>query len=196
MMKMNQCLAVAAVAAALGLGSTSLTAQDNPPEKGSSPGGRGDRGSGRGNFDPSQFRERMMESFKDRLEIKDDTEWKAMQPLIEKVMDAQRAVISERMRGAFGRGGRPPGGDNNGSGDKGGGRGGFRGGFGGEPSAEAEALQKAVDSKASNAELKAATAKLVAARKDKQEELEKAQAELRKVLSVRQEAIATLAGLL
>jgi hypothetical protein len=137
----------------------------------------------------------MMEGFKERLEIKDDADWKALQPLIEKVMDAQRAVISDRIRGAFGRGGRPPGGDNNGSGDQGGRRS-SRGGFGGEPSAEAEALQKAIDGKAPNSELKAAIAKFVESRKDKQAELEKAQAELRKVLSVRQEAIATVSGLL
>ena len=64
------------------------------------------------------------------------------------------------------------------------------------PSPEAEALQKAIDAKASNAELKAAMAKYNAARKEKQEALDKAQAELRKVLSVRQEAIAVSSGLL
>lgn len=63
-------------------------------------------------------------------------------------------------------------------------------------SPEEEALQKALDAKASNADLKAALAKFVAARKQEQANLEKAQAELRQVLSVRQEASATLAGLL
>jgi hypothetical protein len=188
MMKMKQ-LVMAGTAIVMCLGATQIVAQDNSADSGKS--GR----SGRGNFDPSQFRERMMEGFKERLEIKDDADWKALQPLIEKVMDAQRAVISDRIRGAFGRGGRPPGGDNNGSGDQGGRRS-SRGGFGGEPSAEAEALQKAIDGKAPNSELKAAIAKFVESRKDKQAELEKAQAELRKVLSVRQEAIATVSGLL
>jgi len=57
-------------------------------------------------------------------------------------------------------------------------------------------LQRAIEGKASNAELKAALAKFVEARKTKQAELEKAQAELRKVLSLRQEAVATQNGLL
>jgi hypothetical protein len=57
-------------------------------------------------------------------------------------------------------------------------------------------LEKAIDAKASNAELKAALAKFAEARKQKQANLEKAQAELRKVLTVRQEAIASRDGLL
>ena len=44
--------------------------------------------------------------------------------------------------------------------------------------------------------MKAALAKYVASRKAKQAELETAQTELRKVLTPRQEAIATLNGLL
>ena len=44
--------------------------------------------------------------------------------------------------------------------------------------------------------LKAALAKYIESRKAKQAELETAQANLRKVLSVRQEAIASLNGLL
>ena len=59
-----------------------------------------------------------------------------------------------------------------------------------------EALQKAVESKAPADELKAKLAKLREARKEKEAALEKAQEDLRKVLSVRQEAAAVLAGLL
>lgn len=75
------------------------------------------------------------------------------------------------------------------------------GGQGGRPSlfgsnADVESLQKAIDSKASNTEMKAAIAKFQEARKAKMADLEKAQADLRKVLSVRQEAIATANGLL
>ena len=88
----------------------------------------------------------------------------------------------------FGRRGR--------GGDTGGDQGGRRGGFFGQPSPEAEALTRAIEGKASNAELKAALAKFVEARKVKQAELEKAQTELRKVLSLRQEAVATQNGLL
>jgi hypothetical protein len=57
-------------------------------------------------------------------------------------------------------------------------------------------LQKAIESKAPADELKAKLAKLREARKEKEAALEKAQEDLRKVLSVRQEAAAVLAGLL
>ena len=53
----------------------------------------------------------------------------------------------------------------------------------GTPSPEAEALQKAIDSKASKAEMKAALDKYVASRKAKQADLEKAQAALRELLT-------------
>ncbi len=66
----------------------------------------------------------------------------------------------------------------------------------GAPNPDAEALQKAIDSKASKAELKAALEKYVKSRKEKQAEMEKAQAALRELLTPRQEAIATLNGLL
>jgi len=148
--------------------------------------GGGRRG---GNFDPAQFRERMMERVKEDLEITDNSEWSAIQPLIQKVMDARMAAMTGMGRGMMGpRRGRP--GDNN-TGDQ---QARQRGPFGRQPSPEVEALQRAVDGKASNAELKTAVAKVEEARKAKQAELEKAQADLRKVLTVRQEAIATLNG--
>jgi hypothetical protein len=182
MRRMTQMLAIAGVACVASFGSNKAWAQQ-------------DNGGRRG-FDPAraqEFQQRMMDSLKDELEVKDD-EWSALQPLIQKVMDARRAVDSERIRGFF-RGGRGGGGDNNGGGDNGGRR---RGGFGGmtEPSPEAEALQKAIESKASNSEMKAALAKYQEARKAKQADLETAQANLKKVLTVRQEAILTSRGLL
>src|SRR5262249_14694618 len=107
---------------------------------------------------------------------------------VQKVMDARREMFMGR--GMFG------GGRRRGGGDQGGDQGGNRRGPFGQPSPEAEALQRAIDSKASNSELKAALAKYVDSRKAKQADLEKAQADLRKVLSLRQEAIATADGLL
>ena len=156
----------------------------------------------------AEFQQRRMDNLKEQMEIKDDTEWKAIQPLVQKVMDAQRGAMADRMRGAMrgfgGRGGGPGGpggggnnnaGDNNNN-DQGGGR--RRGGFGGggEPSPEAAALEKAVEAKASNSEMKAALQKYIEARKAKEAELAAAQESLRKVLTVRQEAIATVNGLL
>ena len=73
-------------------------------------------------------------------------------------------------------------------------RGGMRGNMQSNP--EAEALQKLIDSNGSNDDLKAAVAKLVDAHKQKQVALEKAQSDLRSLLSVRQEAIAYSMGLL
>lgn len=185
-MKSTTLLAMVGAAAVLCFGAGEIVAQNNPG--GGQDGQRGGRqGRGGGNFDPAQ----RMERLKEDLEIKDDTEWKAIEPLIQKVTDAQRVVFSDRMRGMFGRGPRPSG-DNPTGGNDQGERRNFRGGFGGEPSPEAEALQKAIDGKAPNAELKAALAKFLETRKAHQAALEKAQADLRKVLTPRQEAIATL----
>jgi len=184
LMKLKQRLLLAGAAAliALGVSQSALAQQDNPP--GGPPGG------GRGNFDPAQFRQRMMDRLKEQLEVTDDTEWKALEPLIQNVTEARRATMSGMGRGMFGGGPRRGGGDNAGGG---GGRG---PGPGGQSSPEADALQKAIDAKAPKAEVKAALEKFIAYRKAKQAELEKAQDELRKVLTSRQEAIATLNGLL
>lgn len=163
-----------AAAVVLLLGAGHLNAQD-----------RQDRG-GRGNFDPEQMRARMMERYRESFEVKDDAEWKLIEGRITKVMDARREM------GGFGRGfGGPPrrGGD-----DQGGG--GDRRRFGPEPSPEAEALQKAIEAKASNDEIKTKLAKYRESQKTKQANLEKTQSELRQVLSVKQEANAVLMGLL
>lgn len=159
-------------------------------------GGGGQRGAGAGgrNFDPAQMQQRMMDNIKEQLEVTDETEWKAIQPLVQKVMDARRATMSGMGRGMFGgprRGGPPGGADNAPAADQQNRRG---GGMFGQPSPEAEALQKAIDAKAPKAELKAAVAKYQAATKAKQAELEQAQEALRKVLTARQEAIATVNG--
>ncbi len=70
------------------------------------------------------------------------------------------------------------------------------GGFGPQPSPELDALRKALDSKAPAEEIKAKLADVRAARKKKEAELEKAQDELRDMLSPRQEAVAVTLGLL
>ena len=186
-MKINQWLVMAGIAAVIGLGATQVVAQPN--NGGQNGGGRRNRG----NFDPAQMRQRMLEGYKEVLEVSDDTEWKAIEPLVQKVMDARRDTMSGMGRGMFGRGGPGRGGDAQPADQQGGQR---RGGFGGTPNPDAEALQKAIDSKASKTEIKAALDKYVASRKARQATLEQAQADLRKVLTSRQEAIATLNGLL
>jgi Spy/CpxP family protein refolding chaperone len=189
-MKLKQALKASGVAILMALTAVTVSAQDNPPGQPGQGRRNGGQGGPGGNFDPAQFQQRMMERTKEQLEITDDNEWKAIEPLVQKVMDARRETLGGLGRG-FGRGGRGGGnGGNNGNNNGG------RGGFGGTPDPAAEALQKAIDAKAPNAEIKSALAKYVASRKEKQAELDKAQAALRKVLTPRQEAIAALNGLL
>lgn len=200
----------------------------------------------RENFDPQQMHQRMMERLRDRFDVKDDAEWKAIAERIDKVMQARRDVggpMGVRPLGLPGRPGGPggfagsggPGGPDGfrGPGRPGGpppqagegrpegfgpppgapgerpgsgqgpsqfrnrlGRPGGMGGFNREANPEMEALHKAIQDHASNAELKDKLAALRASRAKKEVELEKAQDELRAVLSTRQEAIAVTLGLL
>ncbi len=191
------------MASGLFVGAANLLAQDAPPP---------------GNFDPAQMRQRMMERLRNALDVKDDTEWGAISERISKVLDARRAVRGPGGPGGFGGPGGPPRGANRpaagvGPGDGGGPeqadsssgpgpRSEFRGPPGGpagpnaEPSPEAQALRKAIDAKAPTTELKARVAEFKAARQKKQADLEKAQEELRQILTVQQEAVAITFGLL
>jgi hypothetical protein len=176
-------LALAGVAAVLSLGAGNAAAQN-----------RRGGGQGGGNFDPEQFRQRMLDRYKEQLEVKNDDEWKVISGLIEKVTTAQR----ETRIGGFGGfgGGRRGGGGGTGGDTAAAGGGNNRNPFGGEPNVDAEALQKALEAKASSDEIKSKLAKLRDAQKEKEAKLAKAQDELRKVLSVRQEATAVMMGLL
>jgi hypothetical protein len=155
----------------------------------------------------------MLERVRERLEVTDDAEWQALSPQITKVMDARRGVGG--FGGPGGPGGpggsggppqRPPGDDNGpgaggpppsgGDSDRGPGGPPPGAGFGREANPEAEALRKALEAKSPSSDLKAKLAQLVEARKKKQAELQKTQDELRKLLTLRQEAIATSMGLL
>jgi hypothetical protein len=178
-MKAKNLLTICGVAAALMLSAGSIFAQN---DNGGAPGGPGPGGR-RGNFDPAQMQQRMMQRFQDALAITNDTEWSAIQPLVQKVMDARMAV---GMGGRFGRGGR------------GGGQGGPGGGGGafGQPNPDRDALQQAIDDNAPTAQIKELLVKYQASQKAKQAALIAAQADLRKVLTVKQEAAATLSGLL
>jgi hypothetical protein len=185
MKRLSQWLAVAGVASSLLLGVSTSMAQDDQNRGGRNRGGFGG--------DPAEFRQRMMEGIREQFAVKDDAEWKAIEPLVQGVMDARRDV---GVGGNMGRMFRRPGGDNNNAGGGGGER--RRGGggpFGGEPDPAQEALDKAVDSKASKEELKAAMAKVRASKKEKEAKLAKAQDELKKVLSTEQEAVALSMGL-
>jgi hypothetical protein len=149
-----------------------------------------------GGFDPSKMQQMMMDGYREQLEITNADEWQAIQPRIQKVLDCRRemgaggmGMMARMFRRAAGGNGPPEGAP------AGGGAPGF-GAFGPKPGPEEEALQTAIDSKASKEVVKAALAKFLDARKAKQAKLEAAQADLRNVLTPRQEAIAALSGLL
>jgi len=147
-------------------------------------GGRGGRGGGGGGFGGggggggANFQQMQMQRYQTALNITNDDEWAAIQPLIQKVVDA---------RTALGTGGR-------GFGRRGGGGGG--GANAAQANPERDALQNAVDSDAPASQVKDLLAKYQNSQKAKQAKLLAAEADLRKVLTVTQEAEATLSGLL
>ena len=147
-------------------------------------GGKG----GRGNFDPAQMQERLREQFG----VTDDAEWTLISERLTKLSEIRRSA-----GGGMGRGG--PGGPGGGPGGPGGGPGGpsSRGGRGG-PSGnpEQDSLRAAIMDKLPDAELKSRLERLREVRKQNEAKVSKAQEELRAVLSVRQEAVAVMFGLL
>ena len=133
----------------------------------------------------------MLAAARERLEVTDDAEWKVISDRVMKVMELRRATMSGGV-GMFGGRGGPPGGDRGSSGgDSNAGRG-FRGG--GSP--ELAALSSAVNDKLPDAEIKSRLDRLRESRKDSEAKLAQAQDDLRAVLSVRQEAMAVVFGLL
>src|SRR5690349_15307661 len=112
MKKLTQLLALTR-ACMLAFGATQLNAQDQGDRPQRRQGGErvqgGDRGGRGGNFDPAEMQQRRLERTKENLEVKDDTEWKAIEPFVTKVMETQRESmafnVGGMMRGmGFGRG--------------------------------------------------------------------------------------------
>jgi hypothetical protein len=158
----------------------------------------GDDNGGRrgGNFNPEDMQARMLTTLRERLEVTDDEEWKLISDRITKVTELRRnAAGGGGMMPFAGRGG--PGGDSNRGGDRGSdsGRGSFRGGTRGG-STEMSALQTALRDKLPDAEIKSRLDRVREARKDNEVKLSKAQEDLRALLTVRQEAVAVMVGLL
>jgi hypothetical protein len=198
-MKMRLLLGVLGAAGVLCASGGSLLAQDD--NDGPPPGG----------FDPAQFQKRMQEQVRKNLDITNDEDWAAVQPLVQKVMDARRQAREGGGPGMFGPGPGGPGGfggpggppPDGGPGGPGGGPpdggpdgpGGPGGPFGPPQSAERQALQKAIADRAPSTQVKEALASYRASRQEKQAQLEAAQANLKSVLTGRQEAAAVLMGL-
>jgi hypothetical protein len=174
---------------------------------GGGPGGPGGFGGGfgGGNFDPAAFQQQMQQRLltqdRETLAITNDDEWAVIQPLIQKVMDAQQALgtgggMFGRMGGGRGRGGAIAGVAGGAPGAAPGGAAGGAAAMGPEVSDEQQALQQAINSNAPAAEIRKALAAYRASRKVLQDNLETAQNNLRKVLTIKQEAQAVLLGLL
>lgn len=186
-MKKNQLLAMCAIAAALFLSAGTVLAQNGNGGNNGGNNNGGNNGRNR-NFDPAQFQQRIMDRVRQELNFTNDTDWSAVQPLVQKVLDAQRDARGAGMGRMFARN------RGNNNGDQQGGN--NRGNFGQQPSPEGDALQSAIDSDAPAAQIQDLLTKYQAAQKAKQAKLIAAQANLRAVLTVKQEAQATLLGLL
>jgi hypothetical protein len=202
-MKLNRIFNMCAVAAALvftagsafaqqdnGNGNGNGNATDNGGQRRNRQGGGGGGFGGYQNMTPEERNQRAMDGIRDSLNFTNDTDWSAVQPLVQKVVDARRDVFASQMRSMFGGRNRGQGG-----GGQGGGPAGGRGGFGGQPSPEQEALQNALDADAPAAQVKDLLAKYKASQLAKQAKLEAAQDALKSVLSSKQEAQAYLLGL-
>jgi hypothetical protein len=167
---------------------------DNAQQGDRGPGGDrgGRRGGGGGNFNPEEFRQRMMDRFKEQLGVNDE-EWQVLQPKVERVLAAQRDTRAGGGMGFGGRGGGGPGGFGGGPG------GGGRGGDG--PDTElgraSRELRTLIQSEGASAEdIASRLAAFRAARDKANAELAAARTELKELVTQRQEAVLVMAGLL
>lgn len=164
------------------------SAQDNggAPPAGGGPGGPGGNadngGGGRRRFDPQQMMQYRMNQIKEDLGASDD-EWNALQPKVQKVMELQFASMRGRFgRGRGGPGGPPPGGDDEQNQN---------------PVQKAMSdLRAAVNANASADDLSKKLQALRDARAAAQADVQKAQADLKSLLTQRQEAQLVIDGVL
>jgi len=184
-------IAVAACVLALLVAGLSVAQTGGGNQGGGRRGGQGGGpGGGPGNFDPAQMRQRMAERMKEQLGV-DDQAWKVMEPRLMKVMELSRQANAGgrgMMFGFGGRGGRGPGGDQGGPQADRRGRG---------PQGEQTALEKAMTQLRTTLENQSATAEEIktqltavrSAREKARQELAVAQQDLKKILTLRQEAM-------
>jgi len=159
--------------------------QGGPQNQGgdsSQAGGRGQRGqrNGQNGQNSQDMQARQLASLKEQMGITADDEWNLIAERIAQVIELRRTTATSSGNGMM-RGGA-------------GGRTGRQGST--SNNAELTALQTAVNEKAPDAEVKSRLERLRETRKESTAKLEKAQEELRAVLSVRQEAILVINGLL
>jgi hypothetical protein len=165
-------------------------AQEQGGDRGNQGGGGGagmggpGGGGGRGNFDPAQMRQRMMDGIKEQLKPSDE-EWQVLQPKIEAVLTAQRNARAGGMGMMWGgRGG-------------GGGRGPGGGGDDTELGRASRELRTLLQSEGADAKDIATRLEAYrAARAKAEEQLKTARAELKDLVTQRQEAVLVMATLL
>jgi flagellar biosynthesis chaperone FliJ len=182
--------AVPVLAMTLGAVAVPALAQNNPGggggqnNNGGGGGGGGGfgGGGGRGNYNPQQMQQRMLDRLKTQLGATDD-EFSAIEPKLTAVMTAQRDLMGNM----FGRGRRGPGGN-----------GGGQNGATQSDLAKALAdLQTTLDQQDSTPDdIKGKLDAVRAAKKTARETLSKAQDDLKSVLTQRQEAVLVENGLL
>lgn len=172
-MGLIQRMSIFALTAVMCIPAVMLIAQDGNP----GPDAEGPRHRDHGNFDPAQFQQRMMESIRSKLAFTNNDEWAAVQPLVQKVMDARRETLAggNRMGGRFG------GGEGNGPAPAGGEN---RPNPGFKSNPEAEALQKVIDAQAHVDEIKTMLEKYRASRKEKERRLAAVRLAIAELLAV------------
>ena len=190
-MNFKKTLVMTGLAALMAVAGNTVMAQDNGGGPGGpgGPGGGGNGGRGFRNMDPAEMQQRILDSIHEQMGVTNSDEWKVIEQRVQKVMDARRDAGPPGFARMFGRRG-------NNNGDNGQGGPPRRGGmFGGTPLPELEALNSAIDNKAPAEQIKSAMDKYRVARKAKEAALEKAQQDLKSVLTAKQEAVALSLGL-
>jgi hypothetical protein len=147
-------------------------------------GAQDDGNAGRRGPAPQEIQARLLGTFRERLGVTDDDEWNVISERIMKVVELRRTGET----GSPARGGPPS--------SAAAAAAAARGGRGSARTPEIEALQAALSDRMPDAEIRARLAKLRETRKANEAKLEKAQEDLRAVLTIRQEATAVIAGLL
>lgn len=128
----------------------------------------------RGNFNREEMQARILANLRTQFAVADDAEWKLISDRILKVMELRRSVAGPGFAMVMFRGNRP----------------------GATANPEVDALRTAIDDKLPEAEIKARLGRLREARKQAEVRLNQAREDLRSILTVRQEAVAVLLGLL
>jgi len=189
------------------LGAATLAIGQDPAPTPATGGSEGNNNAGGNNrrreFNPEQFREAMAQRLKTELKVSDE-EWKVLQPLIENVTNKQRDAMVGSFGGNFGRNRSRNGGGGNNSSTQGSSQNNGTGqtannssNRGRAPSPEMEALKQVLDTEgASNEDLKAKLSAVRDIREKNFDALKSAREDLRKVLTLRQEAALVMMGIL